>query len=172
MPFPQLYQSEKRLVAFPGWSEPEQETDYVWFHSPIEVGGVVEADFILSGGAYKYHPDKHISFELRVGIPGRRRKVPLARIDWRALSGGHSNRRGPDLPWAGRRVGDSHVHGFEINWLENEGRMRTDLSQAEPLPEQIQSFESLLDYTGKLFRISNIDIVSRPDWEYRLFHDG
>lgn len=50
--------------------------------------------------------------------------------------------------------------------------MRTDLSQAEPLPEEIQSFESLREYTGKLFRISNIDIVDRPDWEYRLFHNG
>lgn len=27
-------------------------------------------------------------------------------------------------------------------------------------------------YVGKLFRISNIGVVDRPDWEYRLFHNG
>jgi len=53
--------------------------------------------------------------------------------------------------------------------LETEGRMRTDLSQAEPMPSEIQSFESVRSYAGKLFRINNTGLVSQPPWEYRLF---
>ena len=165
MPLPDLFNATKRLVLFPGWSPPEPETGYCRFSTPLELNGVIEADFMLHGGIYKYHPDRHVTFELRVGRPGVKRKIPLARVDWRSLTGGHSNRRGPRVPWAGKRVGDCHVHGFEINWVEAEGRMRTDLSQAEPLPAEVQSYESLRDFTGNLFRISNIDIVDRPDWE-------
>lgn len=172
MAIPDLYRADKRLSIWTGWSAPEPETGYCWFDAPLEIGGVVEAGFVLHGGSYKFHPDKHVTFELKVARPGVRRKIPLARVDWRSLTGGHSNRRGPALPWAGKRVGDSHVHGFDINWLESEGRMRTDLSQAEPIPEEIQSFESLREYAGILFRISNIDIVERPDWEYGLLYNG
>jgi aspartate aminotransferase-like enzyme len=46
--------------------------------------------------------------------------------------------------------------------------MRTDLSQAEPMSEEIETFESLRSYAGKLFRISNIGLVERPAWQYRL----
>ncbi|WP_165831093.1 hypothetical protein [Sphingomonas pokkalii] len=164
----ELYKSSKRIALFPGWSAAEGETGYSRFACPLEINGVIEADFMLHGGAYKYHPDRHVTFELRIGKPGIKRKVPIARIDWRSLTGGHSNKRGPNVPWAGKRVGDSHVHGFEINWVEAEDRMRTDLSQAEPMPPEVQSFEALRTFAGNLFRISNIDIVEQPDWEYTL----
>ncbi len=64
------------------------------------------------------------------------------------------------------------MHGFDINWVESENRMRPDLSQAEPLPEEIQSFESLREFAGKLFRISNITLVEKPGWQYGLLYDG
>jgi hypothetical protein len=168
MPLPDLFNAEKQIAFFPGWSPPEPETGYCRFAAALELNGVVEADFMLQGGTYKYHPDQHVTLELRIGKPGLKRKVPLARIDWRSLTGGHSNKRGPKVPFAGMRVGNCHVHGFEINWVDIEQRMRTDLSQAEPLPSEIQSFESLIEYAGKLFRISNIGVVEPPDWEYRL----
>jgi hypothetical protein len=166
---PDLYNADKLIASWPGWSAPEPETGYIWFDAPLEIGGVVEAGFTLHGGAYSTHPDRHITFELKIGRPGIRRKIPIARIDWKSLSGGHSNKRGPPLPWAGKRVGECHVHSFELNWLETEGRMRTDLSQAEPMPQEIQSFESVRAYAGNLFRINNIDLVAQPPWEYRLF---
>lgn len=167
-----LYHAEKRIAAFSGWSAPEPETGYCRFASPLEIGGVVEADFMLHGGAYRYHPDRHVTFELRLGRAGVKRKIPIARVDWRSLAGGHTNRRGPKLPWAGKRVGDSHIHAFELNWIEVEDRMRTDLSQAEPLPPEIDSFESLRDHAGNQFNISNMKIVERPYWEYELFYNG
>lgn len=168
MPYPDLFHSDKRIAVWPGWSKPEPETGYCWFMSPLEIGGVIEADFALHGGTYIDRPEQHVTFELKVGKTGVRRKVPLARVCWRSLTGGHTNRRGPTVPWAGKRVGESHVHGFDINWLESEGRMRTDLSQAEPFSQEIESFEELRRHVGILFRISNIDIVDRPQWEYKL----
>jgi hypothetical protein len=38
-PLQSLAQDEKTISYFPGWSEPEDETDYIWFDAPIEIGG-------------------------------------------------------------------------------------------------------------------------------------
>jgi hypothetical protein len=47
-----------------------------------------------------------------------------------------------------------------------------NLPQAVELDEEPQSFESLREVVGNLFRINNIDVVSRPPWEYNLFTNG
>lgn len=78
MPLLDLYQADKALANFSGWSSPEPETEYIRFASPIEINGVVETGFMLHGGAYKYYPDWHVTFELRVGNPGIKRKIPIA----------------------------------------------------------------------------------------------
>jgi hypothetical protein len=173
MPLETLFKAEKAVAAFSGWSPPEPETDFMWFHAPLEINGVVEADFVLFGGCNFRLRDKNVIFELRVGAPGQKRKVPLARVEWRSVKGGHSNRRRGGNAWAGKRVSDTHYHSFEANWVERERRMRVgNLPQAEELPEEPQSFESLRSTVGNLFRIKNIDVVSVPPWEYGLFIDG
>ena len=47
-----------------------------------------------------------------------------------------------------------------------------NLPMAEDMPEEIKSFEGLRDFTGKSFRITNMDIVGLPRWEYDLFPNG
>ncbi len=173
MGFPELIACDKALALFPGWSAPEAETGYIWFDAPIEIGGVVERGIVLHGGCYSHVPDQHVVFELRASIPGVKRRVPLHRIEWRSLTGGHTNRRRKGVPSSGKRVGDTHAHAFELNWLRHEQRMRKgNLPQAEDIEEELQSFESLRSYAGKCLRINNIDIVSIPPWEYSLLHHG
>lgn len=43
---------------------------------------------------------------------------------------------------------------------------------AEPINPEPQNFQELIMTTGKLFGISNISIVSEPEWEYVLPFGG
>ncbi len=173
MSFHDLFAARKAIAQFPGWSEPEPETGYCWFNAPLIVGDVVEQGFILHGGHLKNVPDANVSFELQASQPGKRRKVPLARLDWRAVSGGHTNPKRTGSPFSGRRLSSSHHHSFSLNWIEAEQRMRSgNLPMAEEIDQAIQSFESLRKLVGNLFRINNIDVVSPPKWEYGLFDNG
>lgn len=173
MTFSALFSAQKAIAQFPGWSEPEPETGYCWFNAPLIIAGVVEHGFILHAGYLKDVPDANVTFELQASKPGKRRKVPLSRVDWRAVRGGHSNPRRPGSPVSGLRVTASHHHAFGLNWIASEKRMRSgNLPMAENIDQAIQSFESLRSEVGNLFRINNIDIVTPPKWEYGLFDNG
>src|SRR5947209_3188388 len=93
-PFPALMAVQKALSAIPVWSPSELQTGYVWFEAPLEIGGVTEPGFTLHVGAIVTAPQEHVTFELAVRNVRGRRRMPLARIDWRSLTGGHSNPRG------------------------------------------------------------------------------
>lgn len=174
MSFPDIMRADKVLAQFSGWSEPEGETGYCWFNAPLMLGGVVEQGLILHGGCLKNVPEAHVTFVVQATIPGARRQIPLARIDWRSVTGGHSNPRRAGSPVSGKRCSNSHHHAFDLNWLEKEGRMRArnDLPMADDISQGIQTFEELRDLSGNLFRINNIDIVPPPKWEYDFFRHG
>lgn len=164
-----IFGSQKAISVFAGWSPPEPETGYSWFDAPLEIGGVTEAGLFLHAGCYWNRPEIHVSFELRIGKTATTPHLPLERLDWRSLQGGHTNRRIGSSEWAGRRVSSTHLHAFELNWVASEGRMRRSaLPLAMEIPEQLQSFEDLRTFVGIRFRISNINLVTRPKWEHIL----
>jgi hypothetical protein len=81
MAFRELFEAQKTLVSFPGWSEPEGEARVSWFDAPLDVGGVIEAGFILHGECRRDLPDQNVGFDLQVRLPGQKRKLSLARLD-------------------------------------------------------------------------------------------
>jgi len=168
-----VFEAEKSISYFPGWSKPESETDYVWFEAPIEIGGVTETGLVLHGGCYSHRSECNVSFELRyLRTPGKR-CLPIERVDWKSLEGGHSNPRKPRSDWAGRRVSDTHLHDFSLNWSETEQRMRSgNLPTAREISTNLNDFEGLREYTGKRLRINNIDVVESPPWVYDFFTQG
>ncbi len=171
--FPVLVSSAKTISVFPGWSAPEKETGYMWFDVPLEIDGITVAGLNLHGGCYERHPQKHVTFELRIGRSPGRKCLPLIRMCWRSLQGGHSNPRLGTSEWAGIRVSDTHLHSFELNWLPEEVRMRgQNLRIAREIDEQLDTFSAVKRFVGINFNINNIDLVTNPNWVYDLFHDG
>jgi hypothetical protein len=169
MPLRTIFEAEKNISVAVAWTAPDRDDGYIRFSAPLEMEGVTEAGLLLTGGAYQKVPDQHMTFELAVwGLDGARR-TRLVRLDWRSLKGGHSNpSRCGD--WAGQRVPPTHLHCFDLNWIEEERRMRKGkLPCARPLDSEPQSFEDLREFVGIHFRIKNIGIVPRPEWEYNLF---
>jgi hypothetical protein len=169
----EIFLAEKEIGHFPGWSGPEEETGYLWFDAPIEIGGVTETGLVLHGGCLAARPECHVSFELRIARAPGRRLMPIERIDWRSLEGGHSNRRKPSSEWAGQRVSDTHLHDFWLNWSEQEKRLRSgNLRVAREIDEPLEDFTSVLAFVGKRLRINNIQVVKFPPWEYDFFSLG
>ena len=170
MPLPRLVYAWKSIaVAAVKWSAPDPDDGHMRFSVPLEINGIVEAGLTLSGGATAHHPDRHVTFELAVAGLGGLRRTRLIRADWRDIKGGHTNNR-RQCAGTGKRVPETHLHSFELNWIEAERRMRRGkLPCAEPIEQDLQSFEALREYVGKRFKIINIGIVPRPDWVYDLF---
>lgn len=160
----------KTLAVFPGWSLPD-DTGYSWFNAPVEIGGVVEPGLVLHGGCYIRYPDRHVTLSLELSKTPGRKVRPLERIDWRSLTGGHSNPKWKDAPpgYRGRRVSDTHLHAFDMNWSEANQRMKDqNLPYAREIDEELPTFQALIGFAGKQLRISNINVVTAPPWEYAL----
>jgi hypothetical protein len=164
-----LYRAAKAISVFPGWSKPEEETSYIWFDAPLEIEGITEHGLFLHGGCFARYPDCNVSLEIRISKSAGRRCTPLGRVDWRSLEGGHSNIRISGHRLSGHRLPETHFHAFDLNWLPQQSRMRKgNLRMAQLIDEDLQSFESMRSYAGKCFRINNIEVVARPEWEYTL----
>jgi hypothetical protein len=168
-PLQALAEAEKSVAHFPGWPTPDEEDGYSYFQAPLAINGVAQAGLFLCGGTYLGFPDRHVTFEIIALTHDGYRRTKLMRIDWRSLRGGHTNQRKYRCPDCLRRTSDTHFHAFDINWLQDQGRMRgIKLPCARDIPEELKSFEELRACVGKHFRINNIDVVKVPDWEYRL----
>jgi hypothetical protein len=133
----------------------------------LEIAGVVEPGLVLHGGYMRDYPDRHVTFELRIGRKPGRSCVPLMRIDWRSLHGGHSNNR----RWSVQcqpRVSNTHYHTFDLNWDQKTARMRQGLPLACEINESLPTFDALRRFVGNAFRINNIVLVQVPNWQYNL----
>ncbi|GGK53790.1 hypothetical protein [Salinarimonas ramus] len=168
-----IFHAQKRLRAFQNWGIPERGTDYSWFDAALEIEGVADTGLVLHGGCYARRPNEHVTFELRLARAPGRQALPLERLDWRPLDGGHSNPRRPRSAWSGRRIHGTHLHAFELNWSETERRMRSGgLSTARDVDVFLGSFADVRTFVGSRLRIENIDVVAPPPWEYDLFSQG
>lgn len=169
--FPGLVHAKKRIIRFPGWTSPEEETGYMSFSASLAIGGVVEEAFNLEGSCFRQHRDKHVIFELVLAKTSARRRQALERIEWRSLRGGHSNGRGRP-PGLIKRAGPDHVHSFPLNYIDHLRKMRGDnLPFAENFEDEISNFDKLRDYVGLRLKVDNITVVTHPDWDYGLFDD-
>lgn len=168
-----IAQSWKAISVGVQWTAPDEVDGYSRIYVPLEMKGITAAGLVLTGGTYSRHPDCHVTFELAVTGAEGARHMRLIRLDWRSLTGGHSNPRRCTGEWSGRRVPITHLHCFDLNWVEAEGRMRRGkLPCARPVERELQTYEDVREYVGTHFKIRNMDIVPRPDWVYDLFDDG
>lgn len=160
--------SQKDLVSFTGWGLPDDDDRKMQFTAPLDIGGVTVEHFWLRGRCIEDQPDREVTFQLEVGKEGNRSREPLMRIDWRPLSGGHGNADGPD-GLADTIIAGSHFHSFELNWLEQEQRMRaSNLPVARGIIEPLQTFKEVLDFVNIHFRINGVEDVLEPEWVQKL----
>ncbi len=167
--FPSLFACQKSIAFFPGWLPPEPETDWVSFSAPLEIDGVVEAGFQLHGGCFKNFPDVNVSFELVMARSATTKRVVIERFDWRSLRGGHSNKR-RRLAGIPSRTQRTHLHRFDLNYQPSRDRMISGLPFADNVACSLETFDSVKEFLRNRFNISNMHVVTPPEWVYDLFH--
>lgn len=165
-PYLSLVESWKDLPLGVKWSEPDAIGDMEMV-VPLTLAGVTVASFSLRGTCNKERIDRDVLFQLEVGIPGKRTRLPLTRIEWRPHSQTHRNPpvNGKPSPL----IFGSHHHTNAANWLEDQGRMREgNLPFAHPINPDPQTYEEFLDLVRISFRINGINTIGLPSWEPKL----
>lgn len=173
MPLDDLFATPKWLLAAPRWRAPGPETlgnpESLWFRHPLALPRAFRSQVDLQATARRDLPDRQVSFSLILHAAPPVRSVPLARLDWRAITGGHSNPRKGPPDVAGKRVSPTHYHAFDLNYVAEEDRMRrAGLPFAREVDAALPSFLALRTFVGTLFSIGNIDLVPPPDWQGSL----
>lgn len=158
---PRLAKCEKTIPIRPRWVEADSKR--FTLVASLEVDGESIEGLGLRANALITIPDRAVCFQLELH-PARGPCVPLARVEWRPLRPHTNPKKGPSELQLLRLTG-SHVHEFDLNWLEKQGRMRTgNLPVARPVVEDPTNFDSLLVLVQKEFRINSLKAVQPPPW--------
>lgn len=115
-------------------------------------------------------PDAEVMLQLELH-PSAAKARQLERIEWRPL-GKHKNKR-PIPGIAALQFTGSHIHEFELNYLESEQRMlANNLPNARPLSPDVSDFEKLLALAESRLNVKGLCAgIPEPDWERTLFDD-
>jgi len=168
MAYDALFNAPKSLAQAPVWTRSDPEKAVLWFDVPIEIDGLVVANFTLHGECRLDLQDQNVGLELIHRSAGGYRRRALGRLDWLSIKGGHTNKKRRGWPYPCPRTPPTHYHSFDLNWLGDTNMRPGDLPVADGIDGELQTFESMRAMAGFLFRISNIELVPRPPWVYTL----
>jgi len=159
------FESEKLLARRSKWIQPDSEN--LRLSCPLDIDGITVAGLEFCAYATRQFHNEGVRLQLQY-LPPKGRSYPFCRIDWKPFHEHCNNGRGPaDLKLL--RMTGSHIHSFELNFIPETDTLRQhNLPIAEPLTPDANSFEDLLDFTAKLFRIGNMDWVSSPPWQGKM----
>ncbi len=103
----------------------------------------------------EYQPDERV-----------RSAFAIERVEWKV---GHTNSAIGPQEYHFLDIESSHIHKFDINYIEDENRMRQrNLPLAVPVDPDPHSLEDFLDCAEKLLRIKGVSGIDRPDFQGRL----
>ena len=161
------------MIRFPGWSKPRPNGE-MSFVADLEIAGVSYENLHLRGTCIEHLPEMEVMFQLEASSASERSRLPLMRVDWNPTSGGHGNsKRNTPWPYAGTFIEGSHLHPFDLNWLDAEQRMReSNLPVAIKIHEVIQTFSGLLDFVSATFRVRDVSSIQTPEWVSDMFKNG
>ncbi|MFT4098372.1 MAG: hypothetical protein QM651_14735 [Rhodoblastus sp.] len=164
----ELVNSEKRFVQRPIWDSKLDPRFHV-FTAALLVPDDPTAGLEMRAKFSKQFVDRDCLLQLEFTRGGRDR-TELARAQWRPFET-HTNRQwGPPGYEGARFYRQSHLHGFEHNFVVDERRMRSgSLPAAVPIDPDPSTLSEFLAFFGNRFRIINITDVQLPGASADLF---
>ena len=166
---PELYLMPKRVSGGPAPRWVEEQNGVLRLLATLEDDlGIIMEGLTLRGRAFKYRPDQDVMLQLEFPHDRQRTDNAIERIEWNSSRTHNNKGRGPQsLQHVVQR--GTHLHAFDLNWLDDEQRMRKrNLPIAKPISERFQGFTELLEFAGKRFRISNLADLPNPPQERPL----
>lgn len=156
-----LAESEKTIVIFRDWIV--LSDGWMEFISPLDIDGVTISGLQVRVKAKKDLPDENVVAQLEC-IGKKNKHEPLARAEWRPLSGHNNKGKGPpELQYT--QIEGSHHHPFELNFdAISNAMLRPNLPIAIP-NQDIDSYVEFLDFCAQCFKIGNMTSVPSPPWE-------
>lgn len=162
-----LYAASKTVSASAKWKF--RDSEWMQLIAPLDIDGVTVEGLSFRATAMRKRPDEAVSFQLEYSAQSPNSKsLPFARVEWKPLRPHRNKKIGPvelhNIPQAG-----SHNHDFWLNWRHSEKAVRKGLLDISIpiLPEM--SFEEIVAFVGKEFRILNINLLPKPEWSGMLF---
>lgn len=163
---PALFNSDKTFAVRPVW----RQRDANWFQcvQALDIDGVTVEGLRFRATAKIDRPDESVTFQIEYRLPNRaHRGGPLARVEWKPFSPHNNKGRGP-LHLRHILQTGSHVHHFQQCWELNETEVRNgNLPLSEPITPE-PTWDEILVFVGKEFRISPIDWIPYPPWKPAL----
>lgn len=161
-----LWQADKVLSIEPDWKRRGQE-EFARLVSPLDIDGITVQGLRFTASAHIHSAESAIAFQIEVETPASPRGTPIARFDWKPRAP-HNNRGIGPPAFRHRPFHESHVHPFDLNWLEAEARMRSgNLPVAIPVAEPVESYADALDFSERYFRIKGVSSLLPPPWTRR-----
>ena len=160
-----VMQAEKTVSLGADWTQ--DEVGRLRLTLPVDVGSETVEGLVLRVTARRTMPDKNVMFQLSHQRPFTKEEQ-ICRIDWRPIKPHNNHGRGP-AGFRLKKIIGSHHHRFDLNWLEEEGKLRANnLPVAVPIDPDPLGFPQLLDIVSKEFRITNIGGLQVPPWDLML----
>jgi len=163
---PEVMTLPKILSGQSAWVE--DASGRLTYVAALEIANVTVEGLLVRLSVSKSLPDEATMIQLEFPHSPPRRDNAMERIDWRPLHR-HTNKNIGPPKLHGMVIEGSHHHRFDLNWLPNQGVMRSaNLPMAVPMVPEPQSFVELLELAAAVFRIHNLVTVSVPPWEADL----
>jgi hypothetical protein len=160
-----LFSSEKLLAIAPSWED--VGGDVLEIVCPLQIDSTVIEGLQFRLTARKSMADEMVTAQIEYH-PASESGGPLARIEWRPLSGHNNRGRGPKA-LQHRLIKGCHHHSFASNLKHATKELgRGPLPVAHPIDPSPANFDELLQLVSKEFRITNIQWIEVPPWEPAL----
>lgn len=162
MDIPTLFALPKVIVAPPVWRR--RAPRHLTLVTPLDVGGITTEGLIFRIQGLLAIPNRSITFQLEAeGL--RAKTAALSRLEWKPIKPHNNKGLGP-VEWRFRDQPGTHLHGFMMNWSENERFVKKlNLPIALPVAAEPKSFADALALAGEEFRISGLELIEPPQWE-------
>ncbi|MFC0633566.1 hypothetical protein [Brevundimonas balnearis] len=162
----EMLEAEKRIRPLPAWRPVDSGGRFRW-RAEISIGDATVEGLVLHARTLATEPGRDVSFVLEHG-PAGQSSVRIDRIDWKPLTP-HANKGvgRPEIRWD--IYPGSHRHPYYEN-LKADGELRTgNLPVAVDIEESLPTFESLVAFVAKIYRIEGLEFLQPPPWSEDLF---
>lgn len=150
----------KSLVGPLAW-RPAQRDDRVT--SAVEIEAVISQGITFCATCMRAKPNENVTILLLAEIQGKPR--PFARVDWRGSAHNNNSPYCRDIRFLD--AGRNHFHDPRLHihmTLEELYAPKVDLPAALPLSREPQNFQELMEISGALLHIANMNLIPEPPW--------
>lgn len=160
----EIWNADKVLSIEPDW-KPRPRDSYVRLVSPLDVEGITVEGLRFTASALLRTPQRSVTFQIEYLPPKRQpRGGPLARVEWKPLRP-HNNKGIGPTEYRHTAIVGSHIHPFDLNWNHSAAQLRKgSLPIAVPISESVDTYEEILDFVEKKFKIKGVSELPHPPW--------